>query len=505
MAERILIRGVNWLGDAVMTIPALRSIRQAYPKAHIALLVKPTVAKLFEAAPYIDEIILYDRQHSGMRGKLRLGRELRTHNFTHAILLQNAFDAALIAWLARIPNRIGYSRDGRGMLLTQAIPFNGEDRKLHHIDYYLDMLKSAGIAAVKSEPWLELTLSERKAAFELIAPMRRPIVGLNPGAAFGSAKHWPVDRFKRVAESVINELGGSVIVFGGPAELDIAARIGGTAVVPKGRLLPLAGMTTVRELMALIAACDVLVSNDSGPMHIGYAVRTPLVGIFGSTEPDLTGPLARKGNIVLRGKSACTPCFERTCKLPRIECMESISVDAVMGAVKALLPTRKAVFFDRDGTLCIDAHFLNSWDNFSEFQDIGELNRLKAAGYMLVGVSNQSGIARGLVDETFTCGVNQHYMDNRDFDDFYYCPHGPDEGCDCRKPSPGMLLRARAEHGIDLRSSWVIGDKDVDILLAHGVGARSILVQTGKQEQSEHADFIATGLTEAVKRILSEV
>ncbi len=503
MSERILIRGVNWIGDAVMTIPALRSIRRAYPGARISLLVKPVIAPLFEKACYIDEVIVLNK------GIIATARELRRKNFTHAILLQNAFGAALIAWLSRIPNRIGYGRDGRGLLLTEAVAYDNDDRLMHHIDYYLKMLEVAGIKSerpeLRPEPWLDLTVDERQAAIKMIGHLPRPVVGLNPGAAFGSAKHWPAARFSRVAEGVINKLGGSVLVFGGPAEATIASEIVSSASVPSGRLMPLAGMTTVRELMALIAACDVLVSNDSGPMHIGYAVRTPLIGIFGSTDPELTGPLDRRGNIVLRTKTVCAPCFKRTCPKDRIECMESISPEAVLNAIGSLLPERKAVFFDRDGTLCLDAHFLNSWQDFREFDDVASLNRLREAGYMLVGVSNQSGIARGLVDETFTCGVNRHFIDNRGFEAFYYCPHGPEDGCECRKPSPGMLLQARAEHNIDLRGSWVVGDKDADMLLARAVGARSVLVQTGKQAESAHADYVVPSLDEAVKLILSEV
>lgn len=505
MPERILIRGTNWIGDSIMTLPAVRSIRRAYPSAKISILVKPSVAPIFSKCPDVDEVLTYEKHHKGALGKLRLAQELRKHKFTHAILLQNAFDAALIAWLARIPRRIGYDRDGRGFLLTKVIPYTGEVPGLHDIDYFLDMLTASGIKTERSEPWIHLDIGERQEALRMLEALPRPIVGLNPGAAFGSAKHWPAGRFASVAQSVITGLGGSVLVFGGPNETPLAAKIANSCTVPAQRLLLLAGMTTLRELMALIAACDVLVSNDSGPMHIGYAVRTPLVGIFGSTDPEVTGPVKRNGNIVLKGKADCAPCFERTCKKDRLSCMESISTEDVLDAVKTLLPSKKAVFFDRDGTLCVDAHFLNNWKDFRVFGDIDSLSRLRDNGFELIGVSNQSGIARGLVDEAFTCDVNKHFLDSHGFDEFYYCPHGPDEHCECRKPEPGMLLRARTERGIDLRRSWVVGDKDVDMLLARAVGARSILVKTGKQTESEYADFIANGLDEAVKLILSKV
>lgn len=183
--------------------------------------------------------------------------------------------------------------------------------------------------------------------------------------------------------------------------------------------------------------------------------------------------------------------------------MDTITSDDVREELAQILPTRKAVFFDRDGTLCRDANYLNRWEDFELFSDIDSLRSLKEQGYLLIGVSNQSGIGRGLVDEAFTREVNQLFIDKYGFDDFFYCPHAPSECCACRKPEPGMLLDARLKHRIDLKHSFVVGDKDADMLLARMVGAKGIHVRTGQQEASAHADISVESLSEAVSAILA--
>lgn len=513
MSEKILVRGVNWIGDAVMTLPALKSLRKAYTDAHISLLVKPSVAPVFEKNPSIDEIILY--QEKGLGGKLKLAHKLRKSGFSMAILLQNAFDAALIAFLAGIPERIGYERDGRGMLLTKRVPFNGDDRKVHHIDYYLNLLRATGMSADYSRPWIHLTFDERLAARDWVEKLNRPILGINPGAAYGSAKRWLPDRFADVARWFIRDTKGSVVIFGGEKEIDITQEIerltltgreggGGSDQLfsdTRGHLVNTAGKTSLRELVSLISESDVFLSNDSGPMHVAYAVGTPLVALFGSTDPNLTGPVGG-GNVVIKPALACSPCFERACKDKDLRCMYDVTSDDVFLALKELLPDKPAVFFDRDGTLCEDVNYLNSRDNFRLLPGTGDLARLKAAGYMLIGVTNQSGVARGLIDEGFVREINDVFVNDFGFDDFLYCPHHPDEYCDCRKPEPGMAYNARYKHGIDLKRSYVVGDKEADMLFARTVGAKGILVRTGGLSESIHADFVVGGLKEAVDVVI---
>lgn len=490
-----------------MTLPAIRAIRLANPDSKIALLVKPWVSPIFEKDPNIDEVIIYSEDHGGITGRLRLARELRAHGFRVAVLLQNAIDAAILAFLAGIPERIGYSRDARRVLLTKPVPFDRHARDLHHIHYYLNLVEKAGFRVRASHPWIYLSLEERVLAREELAGLRRPVVGLNPGASYGSSKRWYPARFAEVAKRVTEELNGSVVIFGGPTETGIAEEIFEAirALSPEQdltsgqapRVMVAAGRTTLRSLVALISETDVLVTNDSGPMHIGYAVGTPVVAVFGSTSPKLTGP-AGYGDIVISKDVDCAPCFERTCRKREIRCMDLITSGDVFDAVKRLTRAGKAVFFDRDGTLCREVNYLNRMADFEVMHDVESLKQLKTQGFRLIGISNQSGIARGLVEEDFVKKINSIFVERYGFDGFYYCPHHPDERCSCRKPEPGLIIQAGHDFGVDFRKSFVVGDRDLDMRLARAVGAKGILVLTGKEGTSPYADYTAKNLKEVV-------
>ena len=518
--KNILVRGVNWIGDAVMTMPALRALKLANPDAKITLLVKPWVSQLFKEDPNVDRIILYEDAFRGLIGKFRLAAKIRRRDFCMAMLFQNAFDAAFITFIAGIPERIGYNRDGRGLLLTEAVTFDKRAGALHHIEYYLDLVAKAGFQVKYETPWIYLSIEERLEARNKLKDLRRPVVGINPGAAYGSSKRWHAARFAEVAYRVISEMQGSAVIFGGPSETAIAEEIelefnrlsGNPDLDPSlitnhsildPALLNLAGRTELRELISMISECDLLVTNDSGPMHIGYAVRTPVVAIFGSTSPEHTGPVGKK-DIAIKKDLDCSPCLERECRKQDLKCMEMITPDEVFEAVKARINTKRAVFFDRDGTLCKDPGYLRRMEDFEVFPGIGSLSRLKERGFLLIGVSNQSGIARGLVDVDFVKRINGIFLDIYGFDGFYYCPHHPDEDCSCRKPQPGLLLEARADYGIDLKRSFVVGDKDLDMLLARSVGATGILVNTGQESISPNADYTAEDLEAAVELIIKK-
>jgi heptosyltransferase-2 len=503
--KNLLVREVNWIGDAVMTLPALGVLRKALPETKISLLVKPWVSPIFERDPNVDEIIVYGDEYGGIIGKIKLSRMLNKKGFCSTILFQNAFEAAFITFFSGIKERVGYDRDGRGFLLTTAIPVPRNEHKVHQIYYYLNLLEKIGITEEYSEPYIYLSLDERLSARTLLKEMKRPVLGINPGAEYGSAKRWLPERFAEVTNWFMEDTKGSVVIFGGSSEVEISDEIY-KKVNPDLRtpnsILNLAGKTSLRELISLISECDVFVTNDSGPLHVAYALGTPLVAIFGSTDPELTGPPKAVGNIVVTCRLSCSPCFERNCKNNDLRCMYAITSDDVYLGIKKILPSKPAVFFDRDGTLCRDAGYLNKYDDLQIFVDISSTRFLKEKGLKLIGISNQSGISRGLIEEDFVKEVNKIFVEQYGFDDFYYCPHHPEEHCPCRKPEPGMLLRARADHRIDLKRSFVIGDKETDMLLARAVGAKGILVKTGQDRESPNADFIAKDLKEAVDFII---
>lgn len=511
--KKILIRGVNWIGDAILTLPGIKAIRHAYPDAHISLLVKPWVSEIFHNNPDIDEIILYDENFKGITGKIKLAKILREKNFDEAILFQNAFDAALISWLAGIPERKGYKRDGRGFLLTTALPVTKDILSKHQVYYYLNILRSADTVISEVHPYLPITDEERQWARTLLNSKLETrnthlLIGINPGATYGSAKRWPAERFAELINKAINELDGKVIIFGSASEAGIADEIIESAGAMHGsppshtHILNMSGKTTLRQLAALIAECDTFITNDSGPMHIASALFIPVVAIFGSTNKFITGPFG-EGHKIITKDLPCSPCMKRECPEGHLKCMEEIAAEEVFSALKEVIPVNRAVFLDKDGTLIEDKNYLNSFDQLMIFPETKKnLRELKNAGFILIGITNQSGIARGIVDEQFVIESNAYLQKELGIDDFFFCPHHPDEQCTCRKPEPRLLLAARLRHRIDIKASYMIGDRESDVLLAQKTGATGILISSSPEKTS--AAYIAKDLTDAVDWILKE-
>ena len=336
----LLVRATNWLGDAVMTTPALAGVREGFPDARIVLLAKPLVAELFRHHPDVDEVIVYERpgRHEGILGRFRMGAELRRRRFDGALLLQNAFDAAFLAFLARIPERAGYPTDGRRLLLSLPVPLPRDILERHEVEYYLCLLDGLGIprpvpAALK----LAVTEEEREAMATRLAShgieRGAPIVTINPGATYGSAKRWYPDRFAAVSDALSAEWGAAVVVVGSAAEAPLAGEIEAAARIG---VVNLAGKTTVREIMAVLSLSSFLVTNDSGPMHIGAALGVPLVAIFGPTDWRRTSPWSSLAKVV-RVEIDCSPCRLRVCDRGH-ECMLGVTPGMVVDAARQLLP-----------------------------------------------------------------------------------------------------------------------------------------------------------------------
>ncbi len=313
-----------------MSLPALRAIRARFPEAHIAVLARPWVADLYASEPFADEVISYTagRGLSDLAGKWRAAAELRRRRFDCAILLQNAFEAALLAWMARIPRRIGYDRDGRGFLLTDAIPVpKPGEMPLHQRFYYLELLRRAGILA-------EMPVDDA-VRLEGAAPSSAEAwVGVSPGAAYGSAKRWPPERFAETAVEVATKLGANVALFGSRDERalceQVEALIGGRAHVVNH-----AGRTSLREFIDLAAQCRVFLTNDSGAMHIASALGVPTVAVFGATDHIATGPAGRRWRIV-REPVDCSPCLLRECPIDH-RCMTRVEAARVAREALELL------------------------------------------------------------------------------------------------------------------------------------------------------------------------
>jgi heptosyltransferase-2 len=338
---KILVRVPNWVGDAVMAIPTLEAIRRTRPGSEICLLARPAVAELFSGQPFADRIVCYDfrGRHAGWFGREKLAAELRKEKFEIAVLLPNAFDAAWLAWRAGIPERIGYSRDARGPLLTKAVrvPQEGEIPR-HESQYYLELLHRAGwiekpgaIAPIR----LVVTAEARAAAEASLqnAGARQDAwrVAIAPGASYGAAKCWPPERFAQVADRLISECAADVLFFGTPGEKEIAARIRSHM---KGSAISLVGETSMRDLAPLFASCSLFIGNDSGAMHVAAAAGLPVIGIFGSTDPEGTAPVTEQFTLI-REAVSCSPCFLRRCPVDH-RCMTRITVDSVFAAAARL-------------------------------------------------------------------------------------------------------------------------------------------------------------------------
>lgn len=336
-----MVRATNWMGDAIMSLPALEALRARFPSAEIVVVAKPWVSELFLYHPAVSRQIIYDPagEHKGAGGFWKLLRTLRGENFDTAILFQNAFQAAWMAWRAGIPMRVGYARDVRSSLLTDAVEVPTKSAFGHQVYYYLHLLFRAGLIekpARVEEMRLRVTESEKKWAERRLGVLGlggpRYLVGLNPGAAYGPAKRWLPERYAALADRLSSVLHADVLIFGSSQERALAEEI---ARAMKHTPVLLAGDTSLRQLMALLAQCRLVISNDSGPMHLAAALDLPLVAVFGSTDERATGPVGRRVKVVKRSVE-CSPCGLRECPID-FRCMTSVTVDDVLRATLDLV------------------------------------------------------------------------------------------------------------------------------------------------------------------------
>jgi heptosyltransferase-2 len=336
---RILIRATNWVGDAVMSLPALRAARARHPEAHIAVLARPWVADLYARETFADRVIPYP--HRGAAQKLAAARTLRRERFDCALLLQNAFEAALVARLARIPRRIGYDRDARGWLLTErARPPRPGEIPEHESFYYLELLRRTGwIEKLPDEVVIRLDGRDAAAAAGRARFARQGlgerVVGVSPGAAYGGAKRWPPERFAEAALLVARERDASVAVFGTRQESAVCGEVVARLADSGCRARSFAGLTRLAGFIEAAAACDVFLTNDSGAMHIASAAGTPTVAVFGATNDRTTGPTGPSARVV-REPVECSPCLLRECPIDH-RCMTRVGARRVAEAALDLL------------------------------------------------------------------------------------------------------------------------------------------------------------------------
>ena len=358
--RRILVRGVNWLGDAVMTTPALLRLREKFPDAHIALLTPEKLKDLWQHHPAVNETISFASGES----IFSIGSRLRAGKFDLALVLPNSVRSALEVFRAGIPQRIGYARPWRNFFLTQTIAPRAEAVKMHkrsageihalirapkppmplpasahQIHEYLQLVAALGANPEPIAPQLHVDKLE-VLGLDLALPQngRRTdfLIGLNPGAEYGAAKRWPVEKFAAVANELYRRASCEFLIFGGNNDVSLAEKLAEMLPAPQANnhVILLAGKTDLRDLMAGLKMCRVVLTNDTGPMHVAAALGTPVVVPFGSTSPELTGP-GLPGDArhrLLKSDAPCSPCFLRECPID-FRCMNGISVECVVEAV----------------------------------------------------------------------------------------------------------------------------------------------------------------------------
>lgn len=320
----------NWIGDLVMATPVLADLRKAFPEAHITAMCRAPHSELLQYDPNINELFSFHKVSGfGHREKKRdIVQKIRQGKYDLGILLTNSFSSAWWLWQGKVARIVGYTGQLRSLLLTDRVPPPKELKHQHLVISYKMLLEPLNISISESAPRIYLLEQELSEAKSLLARMgvdkNQIIVGINPGAAYGSAKCWLPERFKEVTEKLLENKSITVLYFGDPNTALLIKQI--CEDLP-ARVINLAGLTSIRELACLIKLCDVLLTNDSGPMHMAAAVETPLVALFGSTNDVTTGPY--KTGTVIHKHASCSPCYKRVCPID-FRCMKRIEVKEVL-------------------------------------------------------------------------------------------------------------------------------------------------------------------------------
>ncbi|MBI5562264.1 MAG: lipopolysaccharide heptosyltransferase II [Deltaproteobacteria bacterium] len=338
----ILVRAPNWIGDAVMCLPALEALHRLYPASAITVVAKPRVAPVFRHCACIKDIIEYDDKggHRGIVGRLKLASGIRSRRFGKAVLFQNAFDAAFLSFVSGIPERIGYGRDLRSALLTKAVKLTPEIKKRHQTLYYLNIVAALGARMPDAPPLpcLRVPARERARAERFLKERGiygRVIIGAAPGASYGPAKMWPPGHFASALNALAKTHGAYPVIFGGPDDKAACNAVSSLLTVEHANL---AGELSLGESIALMGRASIFITNDSGPMHLASALGVPTIAVFGSTDAVITGPLGKRAMVMSSGLE-CSPCFKRECRYGHYRCLREITAEAVVKEAGGLLKT----------------------------------------------------------------------------------------------------------------------------------------------------------------------
>jgi heptosyltransferase-2 len=334
MPKKILISLPNWLGDIVMSLPTIKGMRWLFPESHISVLVKANFASIFKYNHDVNEVIVYQRGEKLRKfiSGWKMAKTIRDKNFDLALILPRSFNSALLPFLSKIPQRIGYAADTRTILLSHPIKRSNELLSQHRVYYFLNLLNHFRKSVALYSPSIKTGHEEERWANELLSSLNiktsSMLVGFNAGAAYGDAKCWLPERYAKVAEKLIEKYDAHILLFGSKAEGRINSEI--AKQLSEKSVLDLTGRTDIIQLAVLIKRCRIFVTNDTGPMHVAGALGIPIVAVFGPTDYITTSPFGTN-HIIVRKSIHCSPCLERTCPTDHL-CMRAVTVEDVFDA-----------------------------------------------------------------------------------------------------------------------------------------------------------------------------
>ncbi len=346
--SRIVVRGTNWVGDTVMSLPALKELRRIFPSSTLAVWVPEGLSDLVRATGIADEVVTFTPRFGGpARRAFTMRKPLRRGRFGMAVLFQNAFESAFTAWLAGIPIRAGYPTDLRRPMLNLVAPRTEEIRAKHQVFYYLaitDYLEARfyGEAhrADPTPPDCSILLPPEKlnGAARLLrefgADLNRPLFSLCPGSVNSEAKRWPADYFARLADLLTERFNGEIAFLGAPTETDLISGI--QSMMRRARGMNLARRADIITSMGVMNLSRMVVSNDTGSAHLAVAADAPVLTLFGPTIAGATAPYGGHAHVI-EGRASCAPCRHFRCPLPDHPCMRSISPDETVNAIEEIL------------------------------------------------------------------------------------------------------------------------------------------------------------------------
>lgn len=326
--KKILIVNVNWLGDVIFSTPFIKTVRDAYPDGYIACLVHPRCVDILKGSPRIDEIIVYDEEgeHRTLFGKIRLIEYLRKIRFDIAFILHRSFTKALLTFLAGIPERIGYPTKRRGLILTKTVDI--PDQEIHKVEYFLNIARACGMDVHDNSYEFFINGADRDSVNKFLrnngVHEGDRVVVLCPGGNW-DMKRWPKDNFAMLGDMLAKDFGSRIVISGAKKDVPLAEEI---RMMMKTKPIISCGKTDLKQLGAILERADLVVANDSGPMHLAVAMKTNVIALFGPTSPELTGPYGKGNYRVIRKDEGCeVPCYDVTCA--DNHCMSAITVEEV--------------------------------------------------------------------------------------------------------------------------------------------------------------------------------